>query len=149
MKGTTTWILIANGAKARIVENTGVGKGIVPVDDLVFRESSESASGIMADRPGRVHDSSGARRHAMEYASDPVREREKHFAEMLTDVLESGRQLRKFDRLIVVAAPQAMGDLRASLGSELKKQIHGEIAKDLTHVPNADLPRHLESMLAV
>ena len=149
MKGTRTWILIANGARARIVENTGVGKGVSPVDNLVFSENTDGAAGIMADRPGRVHDSRGAGRHAMEYASDPVREREKSFAEMLAEVLENGRALGKFDRLIVVAAPQAMGDLRSFLGPELKRQLHGEIAKDLTHVPNADLPRHLEGVLAV
>ena len=85
----------------------------------------------------------------MEYASDPVREREKGFADMLAGVLESGRALGKFDRLVLVAAPQAMGDLRGSICPELKKLIHGEIAKDLTHATNAELPRHLERVLAV
>ena len=117
MKNATTWVLIANGARARIVENTGVGSGLSLVDNLVFAEDTGTASEIMSDKPGRVQDSSGAGRHAMEYASDPVREREKRFAKTLSDVLESGHAMGKFDRLIVVAAPQTLGDLRSQLVS--------------------------------
>ena len=119
------------------------------MDGLVFSQGPEHAADIMADRPGRVHDSQGPGRHAMEYTSDPSREREKKFVKMLCEELQSGWVMGKFDRLILVAAPQALGDLRRALGPELKDLVHGEIAKDLTHIPNTELSRHLESVLAI
>ena len=36
MKPTRTWILIADGARARILENLGPGKGVHEVPDMTI-----------------------------------------------------------------------------------------------------------------
>ena len=36
MKKTVTWVLIADGAQARVLENTGPGKGLRQVEGLDF-----------------------------------------------------------------------------------------------------------------
>lgn len=149
MKAQTTWFLLANGANGRIVENRGVGKGIAPVENMVFRTDVKHAGDILADRPGRVFDSGGAGRHSMEYGSDPVREIEKQFATTLCTTLAEARAAKKFDRLVVVAAPQTLGDLRAVMDADVKNSVHAEIAKDLTHVPDQELPAHLDKVIAL
>ena len=149
MKPKITWVLLASGARARIVENRGIGKGAAAVDGMVFDADAKKAGDILADRPGRVFDSSGAGRHSMEYASDPTRELEKQFASSLCTVLAKKRAAKKFDRLILVAAPRTLGDLRASMSADLKDVVHAEVTKDLTHVPNNELSRHLESVIAL
>lgn len=149
MKAKTTWVLLANGAHARIVENSGVGKGIHAVAEMVFSEDPKQSGDIFADRPGRVFDSGGKGRHSMEYASDPVREHEKQFASTLCAKLTKEHAANKFDRLVVVAAPRTLGDLRAAMGADLKPIVHAEIPKDLTHAPINELPRHLDDVLAV
>ncbi len=149
MKAIVTWILIANGAHARIMQNKGVGKGIEAVPGMVFQQETDSAGDIMADRPGRSFDSVGRGRHAMEYGTNPVRVREKQFCEKLCETLERTRLSGKFARLLLVASPQTLGDLRKSMPGGLKRVLCGEIAKDLTHVPNGGLTEHLADVIAV
>ncbi len=56
MKQIRTWILIADGARARIVLNTGPGHGIEAMDGRVFRSDNLPTRDIEADRPGQSPD---------------------------------------------------------------------------------------------
>ena len=48
MKAKVTWILIADGATAKVFEHTGPGKGLRAVDDLMFEQTPLKAGEIMA-----------------------------------------------------------------------------------------------------
>ena len=50
-------------------------------------------------------------------------------------------------RVSLVAAPKTLGDLRELLPATVKKKISAEIDKDLTNLPERDLPKHLEGVL--
>lgn len=149
MKPVRTWILIANGARARVLLLEGVGKGLKALPSMVFGQKPKKASDIMADRPGRTFDSSGAGRHSMAYPSEPERGRERAFAAMLTGALKEAYEEGEFERLVLVAPPQALGDLRETLSLDLTRILRGTLAKDLTRLPNDDVPKHLEDLLAV
>lgn len=149
MKAVITWILIANGAKARVLEAKGVGKGVAALPELVFEQEPLRPAEIMADRPGRTFESASTGRHAMAYPSEPERERERAFASMLTETLRKAHKKGAFERLVLVAPPQALGDLRAALPLDLKRALKGTLTKDLTHTPNAKIAGHLEELLAV
>ncbi len=47
---------------------------------------------------------------------------------------------KAFDRLMIVAPPFALGDLRAALSEQMKPHIYAELGKDLTKTPAAELP---------
>lgn len=145
----TTWILIADASRARIVKNEGPGLGIDAIGDQIYEQEHRKTSDIMADRPGRSFDSVGGGRHAMEYSADPERLDQREFARSLVSVLEDGLDKGAYQRLVVVAPPQMLGDLRAELTGRLKDAIHAEINKDLTHVPNGELAEHLEDVLTL
>jgi protein required for attachment to host cells len=149
MKAKTTWILIADGAQAKVFEHTGPGKGLQPIDDLQFEQEALQAQEIMADRPGRSFASAGTARSAMEYSSDPVQVRERRFVENVAEELEKRLQKGQFDRLIVAAAPTALGDLRPAFSKALKETIVAELAKDLTNIPTPKLEAHFAEFLAV
>lgn len=149
MKATVTWILIADGATAKVFEHTGPGRGLQAVDDLMFEQTPMKAGEIMADRPGRAFASTGPGRSAMEPSSDPVAVRERQFVEGVADVLEQRRQSHAFDRLIVVAAPTALGDLRPAFSKALRDTIVAELPKDLTKLPTAQLSQHFADLLPV
>ena len=104
---------------------------------------------LMSDRPGRVHESSGTTRHAIEPHTDPVRNEERRFSAQVIDELEQRLAAGAFDRLILVAGPTMLGDLRAGLSAKLRAAVHFELAKDLTHEPNAKLKQHLQTIGAV
>ncbi len=147
MKPVRTWILVADGARARIFLNDGPGHGLKPLSqiDHELKPSRE----IDADRPGRTFDSAGLGRHAKEPPTDPKRHSKQAFATQLADRLKAALNGHEFDRLIVVAAPVTLGDLRKELDKTVLNKLHGEIAKDLTHANEDEIAKHLESVLAV
>ena len=147
MKPTRTWILIADGARARILENDGPGHGLHAVNGLVFHGDHASTHEIVSDRAGRSHSSVGPGRSAIEAHSDPHRELKKTFAHTLADALAHGLAQKSYDRLVIVAPPSALGDLRAALPEAVRAKVTGEIAKDLTKTPNGELVEHLQGVL--
>lgn len=149
MKPIRTWILVADGARARVLENTGPGKGISEVPGMEFTEQRLENREIMADRPGRSFESADQSRHAMEPRSDPKQMMETAFVTGLVETLNEKFQAGSFDRLVLVAAPKALGDIRKAMPKELAGAVHGELAKDLTKVPNADMEKHLGEVMAV
>lgn len=149
MKKTVTWVLIADGAQARVLENTGPGKGLKQVDGLDFAIDPLMAQDIMADKPGRSHSSVGQGRSAMEPKTDPVDHRETEFVKGLADMLDREQQRGAYDRLVIAAAPIALGDIRKAISPTVKKTILAELDKDLTNLPTAQLDKHLDGILAI
>lgn len=148
MKPTITWVLIADGARARVLEHKGPGKGLREVRGLEFSDEHLRSGDIMADRPGRSFSSSGHDRSAMEPKTDPIDKREADFVAKLAEVLDKKLSEGAFDRLILTAAPHALGDLRKVLTPQLQAKVAAELAKDLTKIPNQDIIKHLDGLLA-
>lgn len=150
MKAKTTWILIADGDQAKVFEHTGPGKGLQVVEGMSFEQERLQAREIMADRPGNSVGSQGARNSGgVEYSSDPVAVRERRFVENVAEELEKRRQRGEFERLIVAAAPTALGDLRPAFSKALKDTIVAELSKDLTNIPTPKLEEHFAGYLPV
>ena len=149
MKPIRTWILIADGSRARIVLNEGPGKGLKPVRNFDYEEGRTAARDIMADRPGRTFDSSGPVRHAMADSSDPTSVAQARFAVQLIQFLDKEFANGVFDRLILAAPAKFLGYLRASISKTLKSATISELTKDLNHLPDDKLPKHFEDVLAL
>ena len=150
MKPTKTWIVLADGDQAKIFEHDGPGKGLHIVKDLNLEQDHLKAQDIMSDRPGRSFASAGAgARSAVEYHSDPVEVRERRFVQRLAQVLDEKHREGAFDRLVIAAAPTALGDLRPALSDAVKATVIAEMPKDLTNVPTAKLAEHFDGLIAV
>jgi protein required for attachment to host cells len=147
MKPTTTWIVIADGARARVMQNEGPGKGVQAVQGLVFKGDHSPSIEVVADKPGRAFDSVGHGRHAMEPSLDAHDELKVKFVKQIAGALEG--QVDAYSRLILVAPPQALGLLRKALPAAVAGKVTGELGKDLTHLPNSELPPHLDNLLAL
>jgi protein required for attachment to host cells len=149
MKPTVTWVLLADGAQAKVFEHSGPGTGLTPVQDLLFEEEPLKASEIMSDKPGRSFSSTGNGRSAMEYHSDPVQVRETRFVKSVAEALERKHQQSAFSRLIIAAAPTALGDLRGAMSDGLKDTVVAELPKDLTNLPTPQVEKHFKDLLAL
>ena len=148
MKPVRTWILIADAGRARVLQNMGPGKGTTAVDGLASESALPSSTNeIVADRQGRSFESTGSTRHPMEPRTDPREQMKRSYLEMLADQLDGKLQAGAFDRLVVVAPPQALGILRAAFSDRVKSAVSGELAKDLTKTPDHDLGAHLEDLV--
>ena len=149
MKPTRTWVLIADGARARILENDGPGHGLHEVAGHEFSSDHAATHDLVTDRQGRSHSSVGPGRSAIEPHSDPHRQLKAKFAHLLADALARGLEQNAYDRLILVATPVTLGDLRSAISSHVKAKVVGEIAQDLTKMPNADVGEHLKTVVRV
>jgi len=147
MKKIVTWILIADGAQARVLEHTGPGKGLATVKGLDWSIEPLQSQDINSDRPGRAHSTVG--RSAMGPKVDPVEHREAEFLRSVAAVLDRKALEGAFDRLVIAAAPPALGNLRKFLSDHAKKAVVAELDKDLTNLPTQNIDRHLDGIIAV
>jgi protein required for attachment to host cells len=139
------WIVVADGGKARVLARHGSHGPLEPASNLCFAEAEARlpTREIGAERPGRVHESADTARHAMEPRVDWHRFAKEQFARSIATALEAAAQKKLYEELVIVAPPQALGDLRRALGRHAKAMLTAEIAKDLTNLPDHELPAHL------
>ena len=149
MKPTVTWILLVNGAQAKVFAHSGAGTGLTAVRDLMLEQEPLKAGEIMADKPGRSFSSGSDGRSAMEYSTDPVDVRETRFVKSVADALDRKHQESAFSRLIIAAAPSALGDLRSALSDQVKEAVIAEMDKDLTNLPTDKLQKYFDDMLVM
>lgn len=60
-----TWVVVADGARARILEHTRIGGGLVALAAMDHDKAHGHARDLGSDRPGLVFDSTGSGRHAV------------------------------------------------------------------------------------
>lgn len=147
MRKAITWVLVADGQRARVLATNGSSKRLKEALNQDFIGNSLPSRGIGNDRPGRTYNSTNPVRHAVGEDADLHRQEKRRFVQMLVETLDQGRKRQAFERLVIVAPPQALGDLRAALTPGLKEMLVGEFPKDLTKVAVHDLPEHLEAVL--
>ena len=149
MKPTRTWVLIADGARARILKQLGPGRELTAIDGMVFHRDHAATRDLVSDREGRSFSSHGPGRSAYEPHTDPHRDLKTKFAHQLAEVLAHGLEHNDYDHLVIVAAPATLGDLRTAISEHVRAKIVGEIAQDLTKTPNGEVATHLKDVLSI
>ncbi len=139
----TTWVVVADGTRARILEASSANGPLNEIDGLVHPEGRLRDRELTSDLPGRAFDSGGQGRHAMESKVDPKRQEHIRFAAELADFLEAARVAHKFDELVIVAAPTFLGQLRDKLSRAITRLITSQIDKDLTLLSVDDIRTRL------
>jgi protein required for attachment to host cells len=145
----TTWVVVADGARAFIVANRGPGTGLSPVPGSARAHEAAKNAELGTDKPGRSFNSThSGLRHSIE--SVDWHQYEKHkFAHGIARLLDDARTRRAFDRLVLVAPPETLGELRAKLDKQTQALISAEVPKDLTRHMIQDLPSHLNGVIKV
>jgi protein required for attachment to host cells len=150
VKKNTTWILVADGTQASIYGYDGPGRGIYPAIDKNFAIDLPSKVGdILSDQEGRAANPGGKGHHSIGPRTDPRRHQETEFLRSVATYLDEAAQTKMYDRLVLVAAPKALGDLRSFLSSHAAGLVTKELDKDLVHLSEADLEKHLMAADAI
>lgn len=144
MKKTITWILIADGTQARVLEHAGPGKGLVTVKGLDWSIPPLQSQDINTDGYGR-----GPTGGAMSSDNDSSKHREAEFVRSVAEAMEEKARTGAFDRLVIAAAPIALGTLRKAMSDHVRKMVVAELDKDLTNLPTPQLSRHFDGIIAV
>jgi protein required for attachment to host cells len=134
------WALVMSSTQARILQ--GVAKG-APADmpEIALHSDHKDLREIMSDKPGRSFSSMGPGRSAMEYASDPIKDAKKAFAEQAVTLLQQHFSQHDFTHLAIFASPEMLGLLRDCLTPDLQHAVIFEQSKNLLHETPHDLRR--------
>ena len=136
-----TWVLVADGEKALILENHGDEK----FPDLRVRRKEEQDNpktiDQAANRPGRMDDSQGNRSAFQD--TDWHELAKERFAKDLADLLYDRAHKGMFERIVLVAAPNVLGELRNSIHKVVADKVVAEIPKTLTTQPLDQIEKHV------
>lgn len=142
-KESVTWIVIADGARARILEAGSDFRHLTTVDQRTWPAGRKRTHELVSDRPGRSFESATAGRHSVGENTNPHRRQKWAFARQLAKTINDAHAGGRFARLIVVAPLSILHELRDGLDDPARAAVKAELVKDLTRVPIADLPDHL------
>lgn len=130
----STWILVADRARARLFElgPHENGSPLIEIEDFINSEGRGSESDQVTERRPRAHESMGATRHAIEPHTSLRDKSANRFAQELSDSLERGRVSHRYERLVLVALPRFLSTLRAKLNRHVCDCIVAEVPHELT-----------------
>lgn len=149
IKHKKTWVVVADGAHARIFLNEGPGTGLVPALDHNLVGNRLQSHEMGSDRPGVSFSSAGPGRRAMSPPTDPHEHAEHTFIKRVAKAIKEGLDAHAFEQLVLVAPPKALGDLRDSIDPQAAKLIKADLNKDLTHLTPHQLGEHLHDLIKV
>lgn len=144
MKPRRTWILVADGARARILETEGPGTGLRAALNFQFAEPHASSHEMGTERLGRTNTPGTGQPHAVEPKHDWHTFQKHLFAAHVAEALDKAKDA--FDDLVLVAPPKALGELRKALSHAIKTRVKGELDKDLTHLTIHEMADHLSGI---
>lgn len=141
------WILVAHRGGARLFENKGPGKGLNLLHDIPHPQGRLKNKDIGADKPGRSFDSHGQGRHALGTEQEPTAHVAEQFAKQLSSMLDDGRNRQRYRKLVLVAEPRFLGNLRAALSSPTAALVTAAVGKDLGGVEPHNMPKYLDQVI--
>ena len=144
---TKTWILVAHHSGARLFENDGPGKGLQALQEISHPEGKLKTQDITSDKPGRSSDSQGMHHSFGKELHDPKEHLAQQFAKHLAGILNDGRNQHCYTKLILVADPRFLGELRAALDHPTAALVTATLNKDLMHIDERDIPQHLSDVI--
>lgn len=135
-----TWVLVADGEKALFLCNEG---GAVAPKLAVMRveeQDNPRQSEQVSDRPGRRADTGAGQRSAME-ETDWHQLTKDRFAAEMSQMLSRMVGRGHIGRMVIVAPPRTLGELREHLDEAVLKTVVAEIPKTLTKHPLPELQK--------
>ena len=136
------WIVVCDGAKALVLENTGTRMSLQLTTKEVYEQPDPKTHDMGTDKPGRAFNSVGGGRSSMEQ-TDWHDQSEQRFLAKLAERLDKAVLGGETPSLIIVAPPRAIGMLRRMYSSHVRHAIRAEVEKDYVKMPIAEITRHL------
>lgn len=136
-----TWVIVADSNRARIFSAASILAPWTEEKDLI---SAADKSKDYSDQPGRSFNRQGGHRHAMEKEVTPAKEGLIHFAKSIARVVDDQRSKAGLKELVLVAAPEFLGLLRAELNPASAHLVTRELGKNLAQLTSEEIREYLE-----
>lgn len=133
-------VLVADGRKMLLFRNKGDRMFPNLEAETVKVQDNPADRDQASDAPGRAFNSVGSHRSSMEQTDFHELE-ETRFAAEAANLLKRRALANDYDKLIVVAPPAALGEMRKHYHKEVQSRLIGEIPKDLANHPVPEIER--------
>ena len=136
------WVVVGDGGGARVYESDALLEELTLVDQLHFSHGHvhHGVGAATAALPGAGHGAHEARK-------DAARENEERFARAVAQVVNDGDNKHKFERVILVAPPRFLGDLRQGLSTNAGRKVVASIHHDWTRMGLRELSASIRKSL--
>lgn len=135
---TDAWVIVCDGQKALYLKNAGSRQA--PRLEVLRKAVQDNPKNTdqATDAPGRRSDGPSGHKSAME-PTDFHGQAETRFARDVAGELYARAHAGAFEALVLVAAPQVLGGLRAALHEEVRGKVVAEVPKTLTNHPVGEI----------
>ncbi|MCK9504422.1 MAG: host attachment protein [Porticoccaceae bacterium] len=137
------WILVADSSRAKIYEAGLTLETITETRDLIHGQSAMAERDLTADVSGSNRSSGSGSRHHFEPHTGIKEQETVNFAREINSILDQGRRQGSYEKLVLVAAPDFLGQLRAGMNPQVHKLVVHEVDKNIVKQPLEDLRRVL------
>ena len=135
-------VLVADGRKMLFLRNHGDATHPNLIVETAQEQENPANRDQATDAAGQSSSSQGAARSSVE-PTDFHQIEEDRFAVQAADLLKKRALANDYESLIIVAPPRTLGDLRKHYHVEVSNRLKGEIDKDLTGHPIAEIEKAL------
>jgi protein required for attachment to host cells len=129
MSKGTTWYVVADGGKARIL--TGSSNGMRTLQQ--FDNSGHGDTDA---------DASGGTSQLKAPKSDPHAQAKGHFAKQVAHRLNEAVRTGAVDEIVLAAPAHVLHDIREALDKAASAKLASSLSKDLTNTPEHELASH-------
>jgi protein required for attachment to host cells len=138
-------VVVADGKKMLFFRNEGDSE-FPKLEVERKRETADAADRDQkTDLAGQAPSASGGAGSSSYQEVDFHQLEEARFAAETAEMLRMRALRNEFESLIIVAPPKTLGELRKHYHKEVEKRLAGEVAKDLTGHPVAEIEKILQS----
>lgn len=137
---TTTWIIAADPTLGRVIEIDNDA----PAEVRTFaRQESKLTTNVEAT-PAKSFETVDGERQAVKMEREPDETQRIAFTREIGDYVEHARRHHRFEKLVLMADPKVLANLRKELSSETMKLVASEVSKNVAR----ENIEHIRSYLA-
>jgi protein required for attachment to host cells len=136
-------VFVGDGRRALFLRNEGDELFPNLRTERVFVDENPPSHEQGTERPGRVSKGSQTGGRSAVEATDWHELEERHFAHMVAAAMERLVRASKVKKLVVVAPPRTLSELRIAFHPDVKACVIAEVNKDLTKHPVGEIEKHL------
>jgi protein required for attachment to host cells len=141
----TAWILVAHRGGAKLFENRG--RQLNLLQEIPHAEGRLKDQDFNTDRPGHSFDRATPSRHAIEPGQRATEREAVQFARELAGLLEDGRIHQRYNKLVLVAEPRFLGELRAVLSPQTGALVTATQGRDIAWMETNAIQEHLQDIM--
>lgn len=136
-----TWFVVADSVRARVFALDKRGQRLTQVQELNHPQSRWHEG--ETDMPVGTLEKQSPGRYDLSESVSPKEHGAWKLCKAVADMIETARVQGRLKRLILVAAPQLMGELRKTLSDQAKLLVAKELDKNLASMEESDILAHL------